>query len=96
MVKMSQGRSRTGIWRESAPTNGGGKNPGTTVQLPTRASSLLYGSSCRPEEGHQMGVGSSVHQCCEDQLLHTVPGHLPEEEKMPSQSTRHSNSRARG
>lgn len=96
VVKRSRGRSRTGIWRDRALTKGGGKNLGTTVQLPTRASSFLGGSSCSPEEGHPVSVGRTVHQRCEDQSLHTVPWHLPEEEKMPSQSSRHINSRARG
>lgn len=93
---MSRGRSRAGIWRDRALTEGGGKNPGTMAQLPTRVSSFLCGSSGSPEEGQRMRVPRTVHQRCEDQSLHTVPWHLPEEEKMPSPSSRHISSRARG
>lgn len=48
------------------------------------------------QEGQSVSVHRVGPQCCQEQILHTMAWHLPEEEKMPSQSPREINSRERG
>ena len=48
------------------------------------------------QEGQSVSVHRVGHQCCQEQILHTMAWHLPEEENMPNQSPRGINSRERG